>query len=1119
MFAILITGVALTAKAQRKAEDTLYKNFLTPPSNAKPRVWWHWMNGNITKEGIKLDLLWMKRSGIGGFQNFDATMTTPQIVKKRLSYMTPEWKDAFRFTTRLADSLHLEMAIAGSPGWSESGGPWVRERDGMKKVVWTQTYIEGGKAFHGVIAKPDETSGPFQNIPLVADPGDTSQAPKYYKDIAVVAYKVPEQEIPMTDLKPIVSSSGGSFSLKQLTDGDLATSTLLPLDTANGYGWIQFAFERPQTIKSITIVGGADYGQFGLMGFQKDSRSLEVSDDGQHFTRVCFLPPGGISEQTIDIPTTTGKYFRVRIKNPGPMMDISSYMTTGKMGMPIRSKGTPIAEINLHTTTVVDRYELKAAYATATDLYKYPTPEAQDIIQNSDVIDLTGKMSADGILDWAPPAGRWNVMRFGYSLTGITNHPATKEATGLEVDKLDSVAVRAYFEHYLDTYKDATGNLMGRKGGLQYIVTDSWEAGTQNWTPKMAIEFQKRRGYNMLPWLPVLGGHIIQSSDASDKFLWDFRKTLAELVAENHYDLLTKILHERGMKRYSESHEDGRALIADGMDVKRTADIPMSAMWAPGVMGDGSKYRSDVRESASVAHIYGQNLVAAESMTTFGLGGSAWSFYPEKLKPTADMELASGLNRFVIHTSVHQPTDDKLPGLALGPFGQWFNRHDTWADEAIAWTTYLSRSAYMMQKGKFVADVVYYYGEDNNITSLFAKKLPDVPEGYNFDFINSDALLKLLSVKDHDLVTPSGMHYKVLALDSNSIQMPLRVLKKIAQLSKDGATITGPRPIGSPSLADGDKAEFAQLVNSLWGTNDSGKSGGQDNLIDPGQSIGDILKKVKVEKDFSYTKPKDGTSLLYVHRKLKNCDIYWINSRSASVEDIQGDFNISGRDVEIWHAETGLKEKASFAFANGRTIVPLHFEPNDAFFVVFRGNTEVQKRTMPQYTENSLITLSGDWMVHFQKERGAPQQAKFDTLTSWPDNADKGIRYFSGTASYVKNFDVQANWLAKNSQLWLDLGEVDNLAQVIVNGKDLGIVWKKPFRVNLANALRPGRNTIEVKVTNLWVNRLIGDQQPSETKKYTYTTLAFYNANSPLLRSGLIGPVKIVSKHEMKAAN
>src|SRR6185503_17651525 len=305
-----------------------------------------------------------------------------------------------------------------------------------------------------------------------------------------------------------------------------------------------------------------------------------------------------------------------------------------------------------------------------------------------------------------------------YSLLGINNHPASPEATGLEGDKLNRKYVKAYLDNYMGQYKDAVGQLMGKRG-IQYVITDSWEAGAQNCTDEMVAEFGKRRGYDMHPWLPVLTGRVLESSEASERFLWDFRKTIADLTAEYHYDQISASLRERGMGRYTESHESGRALIADGMEVKRNADVPMSAMWTPGPGFPSTRYEADIHESASVAHIYGQNLVAAESLTAIG---TAWAWSPETLKPTADLELASGLNRFVIHTSVHQPVSDKVPGLGLGPFGQWFTRHETWAELAGPWLTYLARSCYMLQQGKFAADVIYFYGEDSNITALFGDK-------------------------------------------------------------------------------------------------------------------------------------------------------------------------------------------------------------------------------------------------------------------------------------------------------------------------------------------------------------------------------------------------------------
>ncbi|MEP6847083.1 MAG: glycosyl hydrolase, partial [Panacibacter sp.] len=716
--AATILSVAGFSQTTNASKDTLYKSFITPPNAAQPRVWWHWMNGNITKDGIAKDLEWMHRVGIGGFQNFDAALATPQIVEKRLTYMTPEWKDAFKFTTKLADSLHLEMAIAGSPGWSESGGPWVKPEDGMKKIVWTETRVKAG-ASNITVSKPSAVTGPFQNIAKGLEFGESPEHIKqhdFYKDVAVVAYKLPDADKSLSDLGAVVTSSGGNFTLQQLTDGDVGTTNLLPRDSATGFGWIQFSFPKPQTIKAISMVGGGNPGVFGMGADAKDSRKLESSDDGINYKLICIVAPGAVLQQTITIPATTAKYFRVTVKNPPPPSNPGAAFGLGDMGELKDPGGTAIAEIVLYPADHINMIEEKAAFAPVGDLNKKITTTANDVVATADIIDLTSKLNADGTLNWTAPSGEWKVVRFGYSLMGINNHPASPEATGLEVDKLDPVAIKSYFDNYLDQYKDATGGLMGSKGGLQFMVTDSWEAGAQNWTANLPAEFQKRRGYSIIPWLPVLTGEIIKSPTASEQFLFDFRHTLSDLVAEYHYDGLTKILAAHGMKRYSESHEDGRALIADGMEVKRTAAVPMSALWTPNPFinqNDQTKHTVDIRESASVAHIYGQNLVAAESLTALGIGGIAWSYSPENLKPSADLELASGLNRFVIHCSPHQPVDDKIPGLGLGPFGQWYTRHETWAEQAIVWNAYLSRSSYMLQQGKFVADIVYYYGEDN----------------------------------------------------------------------------------------------------------------------------------------------------------------------------------------------------------------------------------------------------------------------------------------------------------------------------------------------------------------------------------------------------------------------
>jgi len=1109
LLATLFAGLTHRTFSQDGAGN-LEQGFKNPPDSAKPRVWWHWMNGNITKEGIKLDLEWMHRVGIGGFQNFDAALNTPQVVPKRLVYMTPEWKDAFLYTTKLADQLGLEEAIAGSPGWSESGGPWVQPQQAMKKFVWTETRLRGGNAFKGTLPKPPSVGGPFQNIPMfdfiaLFTGQQPAPPPQFYADSAVVAYRTASSDIPMPDLRPKVTSSGGTIDPSLLADGDDVKSSSLPAASVGEKAWVQFEFPGPQSIQGVTLVLNDVRNPFAeAMNEKSTGPELESSDDGATYKKVATIPSDGAISNTISFSKVTAKFFRVAFTTPPPPAKSDS-----DIGFNVPPKTEyKIAELVLHSGARVNRFEEKAAFATLPDLYAFPTPvsTSADAVRKQDVIDLTSKMKSDGTLEWTPPAGNWVVLRMGYSLTGITNHPASPEGTGLEVDKLNPDYVRAYMNTYLDNYKSAVGDLMGKRG-LQYVINDSWEAGTQNWTDNLMAEFKKRRGYDMQPWLPVLTGRVVESSESSDRFLWDFRRTLSDLLAENHYDLVTKILKERGMGHYGESHEEGRAFIGDGMEVKRSNDVPMSAMWTqrPGINQEQYGYDADIRESASVAHIYGQNLVAAESLTA---GSAAWAWSPETLKPTADQELSMGLNRFVIHTSVHQPLTDKGPGLGLGPFGQWFTRNETWAEPAKAWVTYLARSSYMLQQGQFAADIAYFYGEDSNLTSLFLHKAPEIPQGYNFDYINSDALVHELSCDGTRLTTRSGMKYRVLALDPYSAHMSLPVLRKIRDLVAAGAIVAGPKPVSTPSLAD-NESEFNKIADELWGA-DSGEHSYAKGKIFNATPLADVLTKLHVSPDFEYTNPAGGAKFLFVHRILTDGDLYFVDSRSDRPQDMQVTFRTQGKEPELWHPDTGQIEPASYRISDGRTSVPLSLEPWGTIFVVFRKPVGSASRTLPQYHDQPVATIDGPWDVNFQENRGAPAKAAFATLTDWSQNSDEGVRYFSGTATYTKTVQAESSWFQPQSSLWLDLGDVKNLAEVSVNGKSLSVLWKTPFRIDITNNLKPGANTLEVKVTNLWVNRMIGDRQPNAQKKYTFTSPTFYKADSPLLPSGLIGPVRII---------
>ena len=1093
--------------------DELRDGFKHPPASARPRVWWHWMNGNITEEGIRLDLEWMHRVGIAGYQNFDAALETPQVVTKRLVYMTPEWKDAFRYAITLGDQLGMEVAIAGSPGWSETGGPWVPASQGMKKYVWSETVVQGGRRFQGRLAHPPENTGAFQNLGVRDEMGSPASLPQFYADAVVVAFRMPPGESGEDAGQARITSSGEGLDAAMLSDGDLEKVTGVPIPAPGSESWIQFEYRSPQTIRAVTWVT-KDPGMIESLVSRigTPEKTLEASDDGKNFHKIASLKAGGAPEHTISFEPVKAKYFRVTFKRtpPPPIPAWAQGIDPASFGIKMSAPPASyeVAELVLHTGPRVNHFEEKAAFVPEGDLYAYATPEfaPSTAIRKTDVIDVTSQMQPDGSLDWTPPAGQWVVLRFGYSLIGITNHPATKEATGLEVDKLDRRFVKDYFDKYLDSYKETVGADEMGKRGIRYVVNDSWEAGSQNWTDHMLEQFKKLRGYDATPWLPVLTGRIVESAKASDRFLWDFRKTIADLIANEHYGQLEQTLHERGMGHYVESHESGRAFVGDGMEVKKYSEVPMSAMWTqtPGVNHVQYGYNADDRESASVAHIYGQNLAAAESLTA---AAAPWAWSPATLKPTADQELLNGINRFVIHESAHQPLVGKAPGLTLGPFGQWFNRNDTWAEQAGPWIDYLARSSYLLQQGRFGADLAYFYGEDSNLTAIFEHKAPNIPAGYGFDYINADALIHELRVADGRIVTGSGMQYRVLGLDPYSRHMSLPVLRAIHALVEEGAVVAGPKPANDASLAD-DQREFERLSSEMFGDGSGVHKVGK-GAVYAGQSLGEVFRALHVAPDFDYTKPASDTHLEFVHRRLDDGDIYFVDSRNNTGQAVNATFRVAGKEPEVWRAETGGTEPISFKVADGRTTVPLQLEPWGAVFVVFRNPTSETSRTIPAATRTDVARIQGPWKVSFQPGRGAPASITMATLSDWSKSADPGVKYFSGIGTYTKTVEAPPAWFTNGARLWIDLGDVKNLAVVKVNGKEVGEPWHAPYRVNVTSAFKPGANEITIEVANAWVNRLIGDQQPGATK-YTFADVKPYKANSPLLPSGLLGPVTVI---------
>ena len=991
----------LERKGRRTLTHDLRSGFLNPPQAARPREWWHWMDGNISREGIRKDLEWMNRAGIGGFHCFEAGTGIEPVIDHRLTYMSPEWKETFRYATSMADSLGMEIAIASCPGWSNTGGPWVKPEQAMKRLVWSEQRVKGGGLLTVTLPEPRKE--------------------QWYRDTYVVAVRANKADKTMEEL-------GAHYTTSD--------------DDAHPY-WIQYAFPKPQTIKAMRIADG-QYRSIWAALPAPVNKHLEVSDNGCDFRRVCDIPHGSIYRQTLEMVPTKARYFRVVFDSRPPVKP----------------------EWELFTVARINHSEEKAGFASPSDLNDHPTVGiAGEAIPLTDVVDLTDKMDAQGNLTWEAPKGIWIVYRFGYTLTGKQNHPAPAEATGLEVTKIDKEAFADFLEYYLNSYRAITDK-------VQYLLIDSYEAGWETWAPQMAAEFEARRGYSLLPWMPVLTGQIVGSAQQSEEFLFDWRNTIGELIDECMYENAARIAAKYGMKTYFEAHENGRLYLVDGMSAKSNADIPMAAMWTiipseNALHSSTLMAESDIRESASVAHLYGKQIVAAESMTANGETGGAYRFFPGNLKPTADLEMASGVNRFVIHESAHQPVDDKKPGLGLMQYGQWFNRHETWAAYARVWTDYLARSCYLLQQGDNVADVLYYYGEDDVVTSLYAHHPPAIPAGYNYDYLNKEALLDLVSFDGTHFVTPAGARYNVLVVSKDCRHLSSAVSQRLETLRQQGAPVFDEKTVAVAEALENMRPDFMA-----------------DDMSD----------------------------LRFVHRSTGDQEIFWVNNRRDEPRTLDVSFRVCGLRPTFWHPDTGVIEDVAYDIKDGRTTISLELVANDAVFIVFQQQahlgTSASPYPRPSASPHLLKTITTPWTVHFDKQWGGPETTVFDTLMSYTDAEDEGIRYYSGTAIYYNKVTIGE---AERSQghLILDLGRVGCMAEVIVNGQSVGVLWKEPYALDITKALKTGDNALEIRVVNQWVNRIIGDRQPDCKKKYTYTPRPFYRADSPLLPAGLMGPVTV----------
>ena len=1264
--------------------EDLAKGFANPPPSARAHTWWHWMNGNITKEGITADLEAMARVGVGGAQIFNAAEGIPHGP---VQFNSPEWRALVKHAATEADRLGLEICIHNCAGWSSSGGPWNTPEHGMQVVVTSETQVDGPQRFDGTLPRPKAKLD-------------------YYRDIAVLAFRtVAAESVRMSDFSPKVTTSVDGANGAKLIDGNPASSIAFQIPTGAHTQFIQIEFARPFRGRTLTLTP--------VGGMRGCNGRVEVSDDGSQFRSVRQIALGqGVEKWSFLLPPVTARYYRIVFTGANSHMKRLSF-----------------GEVEISPRLGIENLPGKAFYERSGDVAASGGPaDASEIIKHDEIVDLSTKMDGNGHLTWDVPAGKWTIVRFGHTPTGRTNHPAPTEGTGLECDKLSAEAAQAHWDGSMGKLIADLGPLVGKS--FNNVLIDSYEVGTQNWTPKFREESQKRRGYNPIRFLPILTGRIVDSTEITNRFLWDFRRTISDLFAENYSAKFAEMAHKNGMLYSVEPYGNSPS---DDLQYGSYGDIPMAEFW-PGNSGPGNS-----KHAAALGHVYGRKFVGAESFTAAPEAGK-WTGDPFSMKAQGDRVWCAGVNRFIFHRYAHQPWTNptRFPGMTMGQWGTHFERSVTWWEQGRAWLTYIARSQYLLQSGRFVGDVLFFTGEgapnDGHAGS--------VPAGYDYDTCCTDALLNLASVKDGRLVFPSGMTYRVLALPNSTTATPA-LLRKLKELVQAGATVVGKMPEQSPSLTGWPQCddEVRKLADELWA------KGIQD------KSPADALTALGVKPDFSVAPSTD--SISWIHRTTGDTEIYLVANHSDSTSEGVCTFRVAGKRPELWHADTGIMEPAPvFSEQGGLTSMPLRLDPAESVFVIFRNSSAgdhlvsakqnhpgivsraqpaelkiikaeygafespekdfiditrkvramvktgirrfqalndlagsdpapnevkelridyiadgdhksvsaaerawlelpqgaeivravyglVDDRTAPpplacvdltaklngllrdgrltvtadnklaghdpagnqlkelriEYScggihktvripenkaaaipEDTKVTvepnafdlaiaqngesqitawqpvsvemttavgktlravaqavpapvaLSGPWELAFPPNWGAPATVTLEKLMSWTDHANPGVKYFSGTAVYRKKFDWKKSSGTGQAKIYLDLGLVKNLAEIKLNGRDLGILWKPPFRAEITDALVAGANELEVRITNLWPNRLIGDERlpldrewdgihlkawpqwlldgkPSPTGRFTFTTWHHWTESDEPLASGLLGPV------------
>lgn len=1072
LFAMSLFFIHCSGPSQRMSAERyawLQQDFIEPHDTNVVWCYYYWINDDISLEGVTKDMEAMKRFGIGGL--FVGNIN-PDNRDGRVPLFSDEWWDITVHTVTEGHRLGIDVGFFNSPGWSQSGGPWISYDKAMRHKVYSETMVSGPGTVRVALERPEEK----------------------FQDTYVLAFRSIEAENRrLTNENARITSTPAVGNPRLWLDGDPATETLFNL--SNSSYTIDIVADNPIDARSIVI-------HSAIPDFMCEVE-LQANINGRFEKVTSFLfdrrnkrfnvGPVTHGPVAIAIPETTASEFRL--------------LVTDLFGAP--SAG--FSEIVITEAQVFDSFiekTLGKMHPTPLpdfDSYLWdPQPEVTDPdMKVTEVLVISEYMDASGLLTWDAPEGNWTILRVGMTPTGTKNAPAAPQGTGYEVDKMNAELVAFHFDQFM-------GEIIRRVPeealpALKYCIADSYEMGPQNWTDGFEERFEKKFGYNPVKYLPVYSGRIVGSVEESERFLWDIRRAVADDVAYEYVGGLRKVANEHGLKLWLENYGHwgfpGEFLMYGGQ-----SDLIGGEFWNEGDLGN-----IECKAASSAGNIYGKPFVSVEAWTA---GQQAYVRHPAMLKRRGDWSLTEGVNHHVMHVYIQQPDDVRIPGVNAW-FGTEFNRHNTWFDQGKIWVDYLRRAQHLLQQGLHAADVCYFIGEDAPKMSGLAD--PPLPLGYSYDYINAEVIVDRMFMKNGRMTLPHGMNYGLLVLPQSNTMRP-EVLEKIEELVRQGAAVMGPRPERSPSLQGFPESDqrVREIASRLWVDNDyrDGKlirRHGKGYIMD-GLTMQEALDVIGIEKDLDL---RADVPVLWIHRTAPDLDVYFLTNQGHEAINFEPSFRVTGKIPQLWDAVTGeIRLLNDYTEKDGHTIIPMKMEALQSWFVVF--TDRVNESTGKGYTTNfpeaqSIKTIEGTWTVDFlNKDIGPSEFIVMPQLSDWTLSNDERITWYSGTAVYKTSFTLDE--LPDQGSLFINLGDVGVMAKVTLNGEEIGGTWMAPFRISAGGAMKPGENTLEVEVVNTWRNRLIRDAQLPENERYAWLNVSDARPNEPLQPSGLKGPVTIELK-------